>query len=591
MLQSKLINKNKSSILRSVLLAFGLFFVFVSVVLAFIYITAQKRYSYKFYEEVLKIAAYTKSMQLNDYFKSDLVLSQAMSKSPLVISFLTNPEDTSIYNHYWKEFNNYKSSIIEDRKIFFVSKANKKFYFDSTYAYIVDDTSSEYYWFDSTLSRTDSYNFNLDHDPALGLTLLWINFPVFNGSEAVGMLGLGIDIDKFANEMEKEIDLVSDFLIFNEHGELLLYENRELVRNKTNVRSVVQKEFVDEILDSLNKGGNNLIFKDGKAYLLEKLPFMRSYLLTCVETDFAVGFGEIYLIVMSFTLTVIFVFLTALYKFVKMTISPLHYLNNLTKTILKDVPIYIAVFSGDGKTTLISRYFSEMLHKNDILEDIKKMKGSFEITREFKMKDGKTNYFKIVKMNIEHEPQAKNVEQNSVIYLLDVSEQMYLANTDSLTNIANKRSFNERANSEFYNSLRDKKPLSFLMMDIDHFKKFNDTFGHLSGDIVLSEIAKILTQIIERRTDLVGRVGGEEFAVMLHNTDLDGAKIVAEKIRHAVEKKDFHLKDFTNPVKITISIGIYSAVPFPTEDFNVFLNEADKKLYEAKSLGKNKVCF
>ncbi|MDR3002229.1 MAG: sensor domain-containing diguanylate cyclase [Fibromonadaceae bacterium] len=607
MLHNKLTGRSQNSILRFVLLAFCMFFAIILIVLSTIYMTAQKKYNRKYYEVALRASTYTKSMQVNDYFKADLTLLQVMSSSPAVTAFMANPSDENTQNYFWKEFNSYKNLLGENRKIFFVNEAEKNFYFDTAYVYIIDEKKSDTYWYDSTLNRTNKYNFNVNHNPDLNETMIWINFPVFDNGKSVGMIGLGIDIDSFIEEIGKSKNKAS-YIIFNERGELLLHKNRDFIKNKSNINAVLSESLVDKFFE-LSKNDNEdseenseedsegekyeeksgLFFKDNNAYMISRLPIMSCYLLVSTKTRFAVGFGKLYFVFTALILSALLVFLIILYLFIKRIIDPLYYFNSLTQAILKEAPVHIAVFDGKGKTALISRYMSNLLSKGDFLKEFRDKKGFLDVSKEFKTHDGKNNYFRIVKTDIEQE--AGGEGRGSIIYLSDVSEQMYLANTDSLTNIANKRYFNERANTEFFNSLRGKKPLAFLMVDIDHFKKFNDTFGHLAGDVVLKEIANTLDKMVIRRTDLVGRVGGEEFAIMLHDTNLEGATIVANKICAAIEKKDFYLKDFNTSVQITVSIGVYSNIPHPTEDFRIFLNEADKKLYEAKSSGRNMVCY
>ncbi|MDR2580348.1 MAG: sensor domain-containing diguanylate cyclase [Fibromonadaceae bacterium] len=587
MLQGRIINKSKISILRMVKFGFYAFMAVIVMTFSVIYITAQKRYSHKYHEDALRSSAYTKSVLLNDYFKADLAHLEVMSKSPIITAFMANPNDTSIHSYYWKELQSYKNLLQEHRKIFFVSNTDNRFYFDTNYAYVVNAKDPGSYWYDSTLYRTPLYNFNIDFDKDLDTTLMWINFPVFHEGKSVGVLGVGIDIDSFASEMEKTSGIARNFIIFNENKELLLYKSHDHIKNKSSVLSILPETLVDELLELLETKDYNLLFKGDTAYIINRVPFMSSYLVASAKTDFIVGLGEFYLIGILLLFIVTSTFLIILYKFIKTILSPLHYFSSLTNTILKEVPIYIAVFDSSGKITLISRHMSDLLCKGDILEEFRSKKGFYEATKEFGVNNGKSNYFKIVKMDME---QQESDEQNSIIYLLDVSEQMYLANTDVLTNIANKRYFNERAKAEFNNSQRDKMSIAFLMLDIDFFKKFNDKFGHLAGDEILKEIANVLAQVVERKTDLVGRVGGEEFAVMLHSTDLGGAKTVAEKIRSEIENRAFQIGGIQEIIKITVSIGVYSAVPHSSANLKQFLEEADKKLYEAKFLGRNRVC-
>ena len=160
-----------------------------------------------------------------------------------------------------------------------------------------------------------------------------------------------------------------------------------------------------------------------------------------------------------------------------------------------------------------------------------------------------------------------------------------LAVTDGLTEIAVRRHFLSRLEGELERSLRLKLKISFLMIDIDDFKNFNDHYGHLVGDVVLRDVADAIKKNI-REIDLVGRYGGEEFAVFLAETDESGAFFVAERIRRAIEERDF--KAYDENLKVTVSIGCATLAP-SGKDAQELLETADAALYEAKRLGKNRV--
>lgn len=160
-----------------------------------------------------------------------------------------------------------------------------------------------------------------------------------------------------------------------------------------------------------------------------------------------------------------------------------------------------------------------------------------------------------------------------------------LAITDGVTGIFVRRYFLEMLKEEFERSLRHKFKLSFLMVDLDYFKECNDRFGHLIGDIVLKEVSKVLRQNI-REIDLIGRYGGEEFSLLLPETDKTNAKLVAERLREAVANQDFRAYD--EVIKMTISVGI-STFPDDAKTITELIEFADKALYEAKAQGRNKV--
>ncbi len=162
-----------------------------------------------------------------------------------------------------------------------------------------------------------------------------------------------------------------------------------------------------------------------------------------------------------------------------------------------------------------------------------------------------------------------------------------LANHDGLTGIANRRAFDETLKLEWRRNMRDAQPLSLLMVDVDRFKHYNDSQGHLAGDECLKRVASAMSDEMQRASDVVARYGGEEFAVILPNSALDGAIVVAERLRTAVEKLAI---PFANSElgHITVSIGVASVVPSAAGDTWQLISTADAALYRAKASGRNR---
>jgi two-component system chemotaxis family response regulator WspR len=167
-------------------------------------------------------------------------------------------------------------------------------------------------------------------------------------------------------------------------------------------------------------------------------------------------------------------------------------------------------------------------------------------------------------------------------------ELQRLTNVDGLTEICNRRHFNEHLQLEWSRSLRDQSPLSVLMIDIDDFKQYNDTYGHLGGDEALKKVASTLQLNANRATDLVARYGGEEFALVMTTTPLTGASFMAGKLRAAV--RDLQLVDGPSAVvrHLTVSVGGASTIPQRGGSSLQLIEAADKALYEAKRSGKNR---
>ncbi len=165
-------------------------------------------------------------------------------------------------------------------------------------------------------------------------------------------------------------------------------------------------------------------------------------------------------------------------------------------------------------------------------------------------------------------------------------DEIYRMTTvDGLTQVFNRRYFEDAIERELSRSRRYTRPLSLVMIDIDHFKKINDGFGHLAGDAVLKEVAGTV-KTRTRREDVLARYGGEEFALLLPEIDLKGAALLAEKLRKLVEKHTFTFDGEVIPV--TLSAGV-ATVHKKNEDPHELIGRADEKLYEAKGAGRNRI--
>ena len=169
-------------------------------------------------------------------------------------------------------------------------------------------------------------------------------------------------------------------------------------------------------------------------------------------------------------------------------------------------------------------------------------------------------------------------------------ELLQLANSDGLTRIGNRRRFEQFLADEWHRAVRFKTEISLVLLDIDHFKLFNDTYGHQSGDECLQKVAKALTATINRPTDLVARFGGEEFAIILGGTDADGASVIAERALENIKNlKIPHSNSQTNEY-LTVSVGV--ATTFAKLDMTTeaeLIKTADKALYRAKENGRNRI--
>jgi len=174
---------------------------------------------------------------------------------------------------------------------------------------------------------------------------------------------------------------------------------------------------------------------------------------------------------------------------------------------------------------------------------------------------------------------------NSILLDRRAKQLAELSSTDGLTGLKNRLHFNKKFAEEWKRAHRIKSPLSVLMVDLDHFKSVNDNYGHLTGDNCLKAVAKSLTEIINRPTDIIARFGGEEFVVVLTDTNEEGAVVVAESICDSIRNLSFYADEYT--ITLSVSIGIATAVPNNHDNHDSLLSIADQALYAAKEAGRD----
>ncbi|MCZ6860709.1 MAG: diguanylate cyclase [Alphaproteobacteria bacterium] len=188
---------------------------------------------------------------------------------------------------------------------------------------------------------------------------------------------------------------------------------------------------------------------------------------------------------------------------------------------------------------------------------------------------------------IRHIPVIEGEELRGIVSIRDLTRAYELlqdqANTDALTGLSNRRHFIEQLDGELDRCRRYKHSMSVAMIDIDHFKKVNDTYGHVAGDKVLSTLADLLVREL-RTVDWIGRLGGEEFALIFAETDFDKAKLACERLLATIRSTEIDVDDAK--ISITVSIGLAGVTP-ATQHSTEILKIADQLMYEAKAQGRD----
>ncbi|MDO6704819.1 diguanylate cyclase [Photobacterium sp. 1_MG-2023] len=180
--------------------------------------------------------------------------------------------------------------------------------------------------------------------------------------------------------------------------------------------------------------------------------------------------------------------------------------------------------------------------------------------------------------------ERKQAEQQLADAIMELQELSFV---DSLTKVANRRSFDEHLRKLWHSHMREQQPLTLILCDIDSFKAYNDNYGHQQGDHALQEVAQVFDSVIRRETDEVARYGGEEFAFLLPNTPLSGGETVAQKIHDKLADKAIPHGYSGISDLMTVSLGVATMTPMPSQDYGELIAMADKALYKAKAEGRN----
>jgi diguanylate cyclase (GGDEF)-like protein len=186
-------------------------------------------------------------------------------------------------------------------------------------------------------------------------------------------------------------------------------------------------------------------------------------------------------------------------------------------------------------------------------------------------------------------PIAKARIKNHINFKLMTDTLKSMAWLDGLTGIPNRRRFDEVMEAEWKRAQRTGTQLSVILVDVDHFKDFNDHYGHIAGDSCLKMVASTLASSVTRAGDLVARFGGEEFALLTPGTSTDGVRLLAERLRSNIEKQHILHECSSASSWVTISAGYASVIPSKNGSPSMLLEEADQMLYCAKKLGRNRV--
>jgi methyl-accepting chemotaxis protein len=468
-------------------------------------------------------------LKLESSVNSEIAIVIKMATSPLLLRYFIDKNNFELEKMALEDIAGYRLAFAS-RSLFWVNDIDKKFYLDGEYAYTVDPDDPEHYWYNMTMYETKKYNFNINYNPALGITNLWINAPVFNSDhKPVAILGTGMNLSDFLTGIYQNYPEKADLYFFNSAGEITGARNTQLVADKIKL----DKE--------LGQTGEDILA--GMRYLeTAEIKYFKTK-----DYNGVAAFGAI---------PALDWYVTAIHR----------------SSVAASLKTGMAILFGTMMAVILSTFATFNIFVARMLEPIN------SITK------------KIIQLYSEWELRPQN-EVHIEDEIGTLGEFLDLTIIDQLTGICNRRFLDGNLKKIIKSLSRTGGKLSTLMIDIDFFKKYNDTYGHDMGDKCLIKIADVLMQCTGREDDFAARYGGEEFVVVLPNTEEKGAGMMADRILKKVYEcgiphKTSEVADF-----VTVSIGGATGTVRHSQEGSDYIKCADVALYMSKKKGRNQYTF
>jgi diguanylate cyclase (GGDEF)-like protein len=464
-------------------------------------------------------------LKLEASINSEIAIALRMADSPLILRYFLNPTDDELQKITFEEITGYRRAFKSD-SVFWCSDIDKEFYFNEDNHYTLDIENPDNYWYKMTVYETEKYNFNINYNAEIQKTMLWINAPVFDKNQKpAGMVGTGINLSDFINAIYDNHSGTEELYFFNAAGEITGTKDVGLVEKKANITEVLGQTG-KKVMDYAKYLKNDEI----------------KYFKTTDQRGIA-AYSSI----------------TAL----DWCIAVLH-----PYTIGESLQTDMAVLFGVMMAVIFTIFIFFNIFIVVILEPLNHMLKT--INQTFSDWDLK--------------PHEENKDE-----IVTLGEFFHMTIIDPLTGIYNRRYLDGSLKKIIKLHSRTGGYLSVLMIDIDYFKKYNDTYGHDAGDDCLRIIAAALSQSVIRDEDFIARYGGEEFVVVLPNTDENGVRLVAERMLEKVRECNIPHGKSDIAAFVTVSIGVTTGIINHLQYGSDYINAADKALYESKNNGRNRI--
>ena len=413
-------------------------------------------------------------LKLEASINSEIAIALRMADSPLIQWYFLNPEDEDIKQIALGEIAGYCRAFT-GKNVFWVSDIDKKYYFNDEYVYTIDPSDESSWWYNSIMTNPVPYSLTVNYDVGIQKTMLWIDVPVLdNDHKPVGIVGTGVNLSDFINAVNhNHLGTEDELYFFNAAGEIIKAKDVNLVAKKANITEV------------LGQTGDEI--------------FARTKELIIGETEyFKIKASKQIIAVTSIPVSSVPAlnwYITAVRHFTAIGFmeTGMTFLFGVMMAVIFSVFIFFNIFIAV------------------MLEPLNQMVKTINQTF----------------TDLDLIPQEGKLHKDEIETIGDF---LHLTIIDQLTGIYNRRYLDGNLQKIIRLYSRTGSCLSVLMIDIDYFKKYNDTYGHEAGDDCLRAVADTISQCVIREDDFVARYGGEEFVAVLPNTDVNGAQLVAERM-------------------------------------------------------------
>jgi methyl-accepting chemotaxis protein len=467
-------------------------------------------------------------LRLEAFVNGQITIVLKMADSALIRQYFMYPNDPELSEMVFDEMKAY-SRALSGTPVFWVNDKDKIFYTTKHEPYIVDPENPENYWYNMTLYKTEVYNFNINYNPDLNVTNLWINAPVSYENKPLGMVGIGINLSNFLDAIYINYPRGAEFYFFNYAGEITGARNIDLVANKINIDQHLG-ELGKKILAYIGTLKENEVkyfdsWSEKTVAALGSIPAINWYIIAVHHFTFGEALHTGMTVLFAVMMTVIFIVFAVFNIFIIKMLKPLYH----------------------------------------IVKELSQISIDWDLKRQ--------------------------TETNNKDEIKTLGEFLNMTIIDQLTGIYNRRFFDGNMKKLIKTLSRTNGKLSLLMIDIDFFKKYNDAYGHDMGDKCLKKVAIIISKSLIREEDFVARYGGEEFVVVLPNTDENGTNFIAEKLLNNIRQAKIPHKNNDIADCVTISIGGTTGMIKYSQDESDYVKCADMALYKSKQNGRNRYSF